>query len=339
MADVRAGTWSVRNILTGLAGIALAAVLLTWCFRRAGFDQVWATLSTLTLLALLPALACEVAVQLAKALKWTAILSGTAKVRYRSALVAVVIGAASTHLVPLRLDEVVRAGVLGRREGIPSAQVLGTVAIDRVVEVLVAGVLLGAVALFSDLDGWMQTGARVLWGGFVAGVIFLFVFVRAEDRLRDRLAASAIPLVPRVAALLKGLADGLRALPRGRALVLVFVGAAGEWLAAITFYWWALRTFAVEGGRALPVVMSLGNALAYAVPNVPGALGTYETVQTSILIAPGVGLEHGEAMAISLAAHAVLMIPVTVCGLALALLEWKRPPEPRAGPGDTLARS
>ena len=338
MCPVRDRTWNIRSIVAGLAGIAVAAVLLTWCFRRAGFDQVWTTLSSLTLLALLPALACEVAVQLAKALKWTAILSGTAKVRFRSALIAVVIGAASTHLVPLRLDEVVRAGVLGRREGIPSARVLGTVAIDRVVEVLVAGVLLGVVALFSDLEGWMKTGARVLWIGFVVGVVLLIAFVRAEDRLRDRLATSAIPLVPRVAALLKGLADGLRSLPRGRALIWVLVGVAGEWLAAITFYWWALKSFAVEGGRALPVVMSLGNAVAYAVPNVPGALGTYEAVQTSVLTAPGVGLEHGEAMAIALAAHAVLMIPVTVVGAVLGLLEWRRPPGPRPRAGDTLER-
>jgi glycosyltransferase 2 family protein len=339
VSSVRDRTWSLRNIVAGLIGVAVAAVLLAWCFRRAGFDEVWATLSSLTLVALLPALACEVAVQLSKALKWTAILSGIARVRYRSALVAVVIGAASTHLVPLRLDEVLRAGVLGRREGLPSAQVLGTVAIDRVIEVMVAGVLLGIIALFSDLEGWMKTGARVLWVGFVVGVILLVAFVRAEDRLRDRLAGSAIPLVPRIAGLLRGLTDGLRALPRGRALVGVVVGAVGEWSAAIVFYWWALKTFAVEGGRALPVVMSLGNAVAYAVPNVPGALGTYEAVQTSVLTAPGVGLEHGQAMAVALAAHAVLMIPVTVVGVVLALIEWRRPPAPRPEVGDTLERS
>ena len=82
--------------------------------------------------------------------------------------------------------------------------------------------------------------------------------------------------------------------------------------------------------------MALGNAVAYAVPNVPGALGTYEAVQTSVLTAPSVGLDHGEAMAVALAAHAVLMIPVTACGLALALWEWRRGGGPRSGPSDTL---
>ena len=96
MPLVREGTWNLRNLVTGLIGVAVAALLLGWCFRRAGFDEVWSTLSALTLVALLPALVCEVAVQLFKALKWTAILSGTAKVRYSSALIAVVVGAAST---------------------------------------------------------------------------------------------------------------------------------------------------------------------------------------------------------------------------------------------------
>jgi glycosyltransferase 2 family protein len=320
---VRDPTLSARSAITGGLGVVVAAALLTWCFRRAGVAEVWAALSALSLLAVLPALACELTVQLARSLKWASILSGTAKVRYRSALVAVVIGAASTHLIPLRLDEVLRAAVLGRREGIPSAKVLGTVAIDRLIDILIAGLLLGVVAMFSDLEGWMQTGARVLWGVFVVGVVVLIGFVRSEDRLGARLRASSIPGAARLASLLSSLAEGVRALPRGRALVGVAVGAALEWAATIALYAWLLHLFEVAGHRSLGLVMALGNSVAYAVPNVPGALGTYEAVQSSVLTAPSVGLAPAEAMAIALAAHAVIMIPVTIAGFALGAREWR----------------
>lgn len=314
-----------RSVVAGLLGIGVAAGLLAWCFGRADMQRVASALRGLTFVAVLPALACEAMVQASKALKWTAILRGTHPVRYTSALSAVVVGAASTHIVPLRLDEVIRAAVLGRREGLPAAEVLGTVAIDRVIEVFIAGLLLGVVALNVELSGWMGLGARVLWGGFLVVMLLLVVFVRAEAQLRARLAHSVVPGVARVAQVLQSLSDGLRNLPRGRALGWVALGSAGEWLATIAFYAWTLHVFGVEGGGlALPVVMALGNAVAYAVPNVPGALGTYEAVQSSVLVAAGLGIGPAEAMAISLAAHAVLMLPVTVAGLGVGLFEWRR---------------
>ncbi len=313
-----------RNVVAGVAGVALAVALLTWCFSRAEMDKFWAALGSLTVLAVLPALACELAVQMAKALKWMGVLRGVAEVRYRNALSAVVIGAAATHVVPLRLDELLRAGVLGRREGIDSAKVLGTVGIDRVIEVFVAGALLGIIALSGELHGWMHRGAQLLWGGFVVGVVALVVFVRAEEGLRARLAASSVPGVAAAAGILASLAEGLRSLPRGRALLIVALGSAGEWLATIAFYVWTLDVFGVDAPLSVALVMALGNAVAYAVPNVPGALGTYEKVQVSILVAAIAGMTEGEALALALAAHAVLMIPVTLAGGIVALIEWRR---------------
>ena len=313
-----------RNVVAGLLGVGVAAALLWWCFSRADFQRVVDALGALTLAAVLPALACEFGVQASKALKWTAILRGLGPVRYASALSAVVVGAASTHLVPLRLDEVIRAGVLGRREGLPAAKVLGTVAVDRVIEVFVAGLLLGVIALKGGLAGWMGLGAKVLWGGFVVGIVLLLVFLRTEEGLQRRLLESTVPGVPKHAGVLHSLAEGLRSMPRGRGLIGVLLGSAGEWIATIGFYAWTLHVFGIDAGFALPVVMALGNSVAYSVPNVPGALGTFEAVQSSVLVSAGIGIGPAEAMAVALAAHAVLMVPVTVAGIGVGLFEWRR---------------
>lgn len=287
-------------------------------------EKVWLALAGLTFLGVLPALACEAGVQLSKALKWTAILRAIGPVRYVSAASAVVIGAAATHLVPLRLDELLRAAVLGRREGIEPSKVLGTVAIDRVIEVLVAGVLLGIIAFSGELHGWMHEGAQVLWGGFLIGVVLLVGFVSSEEAVRKRLSASALPGVAAAAGALGSLAEGLRSLPRGTALAGVLLGSLGEWTATVLFYVWTLHVFAIEAPLSVALLMALGNAVAYAVPNVPGAWGPFEMVQTSILMAAGLSITAEEAMAVALAAHAVLMIPVTVVGAVLGVVEWHR---------------
>jgi glycosyltransferase 2 family protein len=311
------------RIAAGLVGVLLAGALLAWSFNRAGFAAIAEALAAFSVAALIPALICETVVQLSKALKWTAILSGLKPVKYRNALSAVVLGAASTHLVPLRLDEVLRAALLARREGLPAPAVLGTVAIDRVVEVLIAGVLLGAVALGPGLPSWMRAGAAVLWGGFAFVVLALIVFLKTEGRWADRLKASKVPGFAAAAEVLGSLATGLRSLPRGKALIGVGIGAIGEWGATIAFYAWMLKVFSVDAGGTLSVVMALGNTVAYAVPNVPGAIGTYEALQSGIL-EQAAQLPEATALAIALAAHGVLMVPVTVAGLGVGLLEWRR---------------
>ncbi len=328
----------LKRILGGVAGVLLAGGLLAWSFDHAGADAIARALAAFSLWALLPALLCEAVVQASKALKWTAILSGLKPVRYRNALSAVLVGAASTHLVPLRLDEVLRAALLARREGLPAAAVMGTVAIDRVVEVLVAGVLLGVVAMGPGLPPWMRAGAGVLWLGFAVVVGGMLLFLKTESAWAGRLRASKVPGLAAAAGLLSSLAVGLRSLPRARALVAVIVGAVGEWGATIAFYAWMLRVFDVQADRTLAVVMALGNTIAYAVPNVPGAIGTFEALQTSILV-HGADLPEATALALALAAHGVVMVPVTLAGLAVGLLEWRRgglrlPANPPPEPGD-----
>jgi len=257
-----------------------------------------------------------------KALKWTAILRTVGPTRYSSALSAVVIGAASTHLVPLRLDEVLRAAVLSRREGLPTATVLGTVALDRLLDVLVVVLMLGAITFAVDLPPWMHAGAVILWIGFVGAVVGVAILLRSEVGLRRRLLESSIPGLARVAALVESLALGLRSLPRGRGLLGVLLGIVGEWGATILFYGWMLQLFSKDVAGDVPVVMALGNAVAYSVPNVPGALGMYEAVQTGILEQLA-GLDQAEALVLALTAHAVLMLPVTAVGVLLGIREWR----------------
>ena len=77
--------------------------------------------------------------------------------------------------------------------------------------------------------------------------------------------------------------------------------------------------------------MAIGNSVAYTVPNVPGALGMYEGVQAGILETLA-GLEPSQALAVALASHAILMIPVTAAGLLIGAFELRS----AAAPGEPL---
>ncbi len=311
-----------RHLVQALLGVGLAVILLAACLYRAEPSKLVKTFGALTLSAALPALLCEMTVQLSKALKWQAILSRIQAVRYRSTLSAVVVGAATTHLLPLRLDEVVRSALLARREGLAPGTVLGTVAIDRIIELIIAGSVLLCATLLLDLPEWMITSAWVLSAALGLAVISVLILLKAEEPMREWLHSSPGGAGPWLARGIASLNQGLRSLPSGRALLFVIIGTVGEWGATIVFYLWMLHVFAISCGGEVPLIMAIGNSVAYMVPNVPGALGMYEGVQAGILETLA-GLEPSQALAVALASHAILMIPVTAAGLLIGAFELR----------------
>lgn len=340
----------LRSVLMGLGGCSLAAVLLLWLLARsseeppeasttehiaAGAGAIWHHLTQLQPRHLAGLLLCELVVQLSKGLKWTAILRTVHPVRYSSALRGVLVGAAATHLVPLRLDEVFRTAVVARREGIAPGTVFGTVIVDRIVEVfflgcmllLLAGLTDGLPAVTVDVAGRtvdvIQVASWTLAGGFLFVVILCLGLLRWERRVQEVLPESG--LGPRIAQALGSLSVGLKSLPRGRNLALLLVGAVGEWGATIAFYLLVLGAAQVDAPPALSVMLALGNSVSYALPNLPGALGFFEVIQSGMLEAVGVFEESASARsaALALSAHAILMVPVTLVGLVVGLVEWR----------------
>jgi len=294
----------------------------------AGAHAVTGQLSQLSLTYLLPLLLCELTVQLSKALKWTAVLRTVHPVRYSTALRGVIVGAAATHLVPLRLDEVLRAGVVARREGVPPATVFGTVVIDRIVEVFFLGCVLVTLALSTGgLPDVFAQASWILGAGFSVALLGCIALVRWEGHFIRRLPAGQVS--HRIGDALTSLSVGLRSLPRGSNLALLFLGAAGEWAATITFYVLILHMAGLGAPPNLAILLALGNTVSYALPNLPGALGFFELIQGGMLEAV-VQLDPAKATALALSAHALLMVPVTAAGLLVGFFEWKGKASPTA---------
>jgi len=292
----------------------------------AGLDAVLAQLGNLSTAYIVPLLLCEVAVQLSKGLKWTAILRTVHPVRYSSALRGVVIGAAATHLVPLRLDEILRAGVVAKRERIAPETVFGTVIVDRIAELVVLGLVLASLAaLPGALPGIFDQAALVLGGGAAGALLLCGALLRWEENIRRKLPATDFG--GRLGGGLGALNQGLRSLPKGKNLGLLILGAVAEWTATICFYVLVLHMAGVITTPKLSVLMALGNTVSYALPNLPGALGFFELVQGGMLEALA-ALKPEEATAIALSAHAILMFPVTLVGLVLGFFEWRNKTTP-----------
>jgi hypothetical protein len=209
------------------------------------------------------------------------------------------------NLLPLRLGEVGRAFLLGRKARLSFLQVFSTVLIERAMDVaLAAGVLLGTLPFV--VGGGLAWQAAAMAGGLVlAGLLMLHLLARNQAwaqaqyrRWSERLPALGRLLKPRQ---LEAFFEGLATLVDGRRFLRVLFWMLLNWSVAILQFYVLMRAFFPEA-QVVWATLTLGAmAMGVAVPSSPGAVGVLEIAIMGALSVFGV--DPSTALAAALTAH------------------------------------
>jgi uncharacterized protein (TIRG00374 family) len=236
-----------------------------------------------------------------RAWRWRALLrTSGARVPLGAVYAALVMAWGLNCILPARVGDAYRPMLLRRWSSAPIAAGLGTVAIERVIDlaaVVVGGLLAGWAALGSDLPPALIVAGLVivvLVAAFLAGLAW---FRRPLGRLARR-----VPLPFEVHELLAGFGSGLAAVDRRSVVprVVETVVIWGSETVRVAFVIAALGLLAAPFGAAALVFIALGAALLSAVPISPAGLGLVEAGMLGVL--------HGLfGLALPLAAAAVLL--------------------------------
>ncbi len=273
-----------------------------------------------------------------RGLRWQRLVRPIKAVKYLHMLGYLLIGYLMNNILPARLGELVRSHYLGDREGISRTSALGTVVVERFVD-LVAVVGIASVSLLVlNVRGVLSS--MVLVGVAVAG---LFVIVLAIGLMAHRLpGAGRLRAIaarwPKIQELGRRLQDGLAVAGRPRTLVEAFACSSVSWSCSILA--------AAAAGQAIGLQLSIGQAaliasgvaLAAAVPAGPANLGTFEFA--AVAVGATIGIPRDEAFALALIVHVSILAVTSIGGgISLILLGWQRTPEtaPSATPGSTEA--
>ncbi len=267
-----------------------------------------------------------------RGLRWQRLLRPIAAVRYPPMLAYLLIGYLANNILPARLGELVRSHYLGDRECISRASALGTVVVERVVDLVAVVTIATAALVLLSVRGVVANA--VLVGAAVTG---LFLIVLAIGIVAHRLPGMDwirrwIEGHPRIRDLARSLRDGLAVAARPRTVVEASLATAASWTVAV------LATAAI--GQALGIELSMaqaalivsGVALASAVPAGPSNLGTYELAAQAL--GQAVGLEPSSALALGVLSHVAILALTSVGGaIAFARLGWRRSAKSQAGAG------
>lgn len=254
---------------------------------------------------------------LIRAWRWQVLLSPIKKISFKTSLEILVIGFTANNLLPLRAGELVRAYLIGQKEGISKTSAFATVVAERLFDgiIIVSLTILGATVITLPL--WVKNTI------IFSSVIFLlalcaFIFLLFFNRQTMILVHFFLRLLPstlkkRVEDLLNVFTAGIEFLRSPKRLFWVATTSLGIWLTEASFYYLAAISFGFDinflHALFLKGILNLGILL----PSAPGYLGTFE-----FFIVEGLalmGISETPALGYALVSHFVEFVAITVLGI------------------------
>jgi hypothetical protein len=312
----------VRAAVRTALGIALSAGLLVLLLRQVRIAEVREALGAVRWAAVALVVALYFVGAWLRAARWRLLFREPGGVSLRSLFAATLVGYMGNNLLPARLGEVARAYLAGRRGKLSLGYALGTVVVDRVLDVLTVVVLAALALPFVPLsEGMRQTWALgvALGGAAFAGLLW----VRSQGPEGPLLAPLArwapAGVWGRVAESARALAEGATGcdFPRqAPALIGWTVLLWGSYALTAQVAFWSLG-LDLPWSAALTLLVYLGVGLS--LPSAPGYVGTFQFFTVAALGLYGV--EVSEALTFSIILHLSFFLPVTVVGWAILAAE------------------
>jgi uncharacterized protein (TIRG00374 family) len=194
-----------------------------------------------------------------------------------------------------RVGEVVRAGLFARYESISPEKVMGTIVVDRILDLLsllfaiILALILQGKVLFSFFK--YKIGDSVFGQGWIyivlaAGFLFLFVVYRLR-RIIKRWG-----LYQKIQHLVEGFRDGLRSLRRVEKPWILILDTVLIWLMYYLMMFLCFRSFepTVHLGAMAGLMTFVFGGLGIVFPS-PGGMGTFHAMVITALAIYGI---HGD---------------------------------------------
>ena len=305
-----------RALLRAVLGVLVSVVAIALVVRSVDVVatvQVVATASPGWLLGAGAFLGADV---LLRAVRWQRLLAPVARVGIGPVLGYLLIGYLANNVLPARIGELVRCHYLGDREGVSRTTTLGTVVVERVVDIVVVVAIAAVAILVLSVRGVVASAVLVGVALVTLMVVALAVGIVAH-RIpgAERIRAWA-ERWPRLAEIAGKLREGLAVAGRPRVLSEALALSVAAWLATLLAFAAAGQAIGVELSIGQASLLASGVALAAAIPSGPASLGTFEVASVGIGLAVGITAEP--ALAIGILVHGLILV-ITSGGGVIAL--------------------
>jgi glycosyltransferase 2 family protein len=254
---------------------------------------------------------------LLRALRWRLLLprrpDGERPAVMRVAPVLLV-GYLGNLVLPARLGELVRTYLVARREELRVSAVLGSVLLERVLDLASLALVAFVAALAAGAPSWMVQGLGIVAAIGVGSLLVLVgLGLPRVVRLLARLTGTAARRFERPVALLVSFGEGAGGGDR-RVVTAAILLSSVTWLFVATTFWLVGQSLGLGLAPSAALLITAVTVLGTAIPSAPGHIGTFQVA--AVVTAGALGIPPAEALALALLAHVITTLPMAAIGVA-----------------------
>lgn len=301
-----------------IVGFAASVVFVALAFRRLDLTALVSTWRSAHFFPWLPLMVgAYLTGHVVRGQRLRVLLRGQAVLQLATAANIVVVGYASNNVLPARLGEFVRAGILSERTGVPLSQALTITFIERLLD--------GIAILFLLFVGIRAIGTRPVViervagaGSIVLGVALLAllaaVFLPSLLLTTSAWASKALPphWRDRLFALTLSVTNAGACLRRPRDAAMIVGYSFVVWLFESLMFAFAFPVFSLKLALAPAIVTMSFTNLGILVPSSPGFIGSFHFFCATALTSQG--FDQATATSYAVLVHLAFYLPVTLWG-------------------------
>lgn len=299
-----------------ILGVIISLVLLWLAVRKVNFQEFARAITNLKVSYLIPAFLLTLAVCIVRSVRWRLLFSQTKEIRIRSLLSVIMVGFLANNLLPARLGEVVMAYLIGKKEDISKSLALGTIFMDRILDVTTLMLLLAGTIVFNPFPVWVK---QIALTGMIL-LIFSALATRMAVGNKEvflsilKFCLKPLPssLEKKILQIVGNFIDGLSVVKNLPILFKALVASVIIWsgLSLGVYLLFLSFGFSLSFGAALTVLAIVN--LGLIIPSAPGFVGTFQFL---CVLALGLfQISESQALGFAIVYHLSQYVPTTLAG-------------------------
>lgn len=298
-------------------GIIISLACLYFAFREIDIKKSIEIIKNIKISYAIISLILGVIIIVFRALRWECFIPLKEPIKKRTIVASVYIGYMASNVLPAKLGEVVRAYVLGAKEGVSKSAVFASVVTERLFDVIIGVVILSVSLIFiPNLPDKVLYAAISLFIISIVGIIIL-VFLSFNKDFAHKVFNKVFGILPQKISVKLiefscNFIDGIGIKNDIKHIFLIFLYTALYLIGQIFTIGFLLAAFDIEASPIIALFIFAVGGFGFAIPSAPSGIGPFEWV--IIFGLSLIGIDKSTAAPYALLYHIMGIVPITLIG-------------------------
>lgn len=304
-----------------LMGFIFSAILIFLTLRQINFKESFELIKNANYYILIPGIIVYAMTYVLRSVRYYFMLSPIKKTPVFKNFPYTMLGFFMNNIIPLRIGEIIRAKVTGERLGVSRSSVLGTIVIERLIDVIIFVLFFFVIMAVIPFPEFIKKSFYVC--GAVFGAVLVVLFLISKNETKALSIITKIPMPEKIKGIfikfLNKFAAGLIILRKPKIFCAAFIISVLIWVSESFFLVLTASSCGIDisilGGIFVVIIIGIGAII----PTAPGYIGAFEFMGVTALSA--LSVEADAAFACIAIYHFLQLITIFALGISSIIKE------------------